>query len=970
MQKKGTLRRVTGTPARAPRTSRLIAAYAGLGIATAAIAAATISAGSDLRAERPIAGGYDVAGRNRCVGPRLDLRQSGRFVDLGNADGTLAGRLTLEDGRLTGDIECVDGATASLDVLAVAGTLSGRVGAKRFRAELRREPPPPGQQPPRAPRSIAGEYSLSPSSVCLGRRIALEGDAADLTLRAAERRIGTARYEAGRLRGEVACLGGGRKQLVGQAANRRLELRLAGPADGGLALERVVGEKYREAGSRFAAFFLAVAVVMVAARLLGMAAAAVGQPRVMGEVLAGLALGPSVLGAVAPELQAAVFPEDVVPLIGVVAQLGLVFYLFLVGLDLDPRVLAGRTAQVAAISNASVALPMLMGIAVALLAYPLVGPPTEFPAFALFMGVSMSVTAFPVLARILVERRMLRRPVGAVALACAAVDDVTAWLLIALASAVAVAGSAAKAGATVVLAALFCILMMFGVRPLLGRLSTAYDEAGRLSGGWIVLIFAGVLLSAYTTEVIGVALIFGAFLMGLAMPRHAGLTEDVTRRLEDFVVILLLPLFFAFTGLRLDIGLLDRPALWGLAVVLLGVAVVGKLGGATLAARFSGFDWRSSAVIGTLMNTRGLTELIVLNLALEMGVISEALFAVLVIMALVTTWMAGPLLTLLDRRNELGAPVAEELGEGPAGPAAHPGGSIVLAPQGAPALGQLIALGEPLARSLPPRELVVARLVRPPRGADIRGALQTEERLIGDAARELDQACRALAERGVAARPVTFVSPDAGRDLSRLTRNEDVALIIIDGRRPLLGEAVPRGEVATLLREAPCDVAVLVATDRELALGRPGARILVPFGGKEHDWAALELSAWIGASTGAGVTLLGAAGTAQQRGRVSTLLEDAGTLVRHYVGITTDVVVIDPGRERIVDAAASTGLFVLGLSDRWRAEGLGSERSEIAKAAPAPVLFVRRGSRPGALAPRDDVTRFSWSSPDLGKWGA
>ena len=180
-------------------------------------------------------------------------------------------------------------------------------------------------------------------------------------------------------------------------------------------------------------------------------------------------------------------------------------------------------------------------------------------AFALFMGVSMSITAFPVLARILVERRMLKRPVGALVLACAAIDDVTAWFLIALATAVAVAGTGSDVVETIVLALAFCLVMGFAVRPLLSRVSSAYDEAGRVPGGWVALIFAGVLLSAYTTEEIGIALIFGAFVMGLVMPRHAELTEDVTGRIEDFTVTLLLPLFFAFTGLKTNMGLLDRP---------------------------------------------------------------------------------------------------------------------------------------------------------------------------------------------------------------------------------------------------------------------------------------------------------------------------------------------------------------------------------------------------------------------------
>jgi Kef-type K+ transport system membrane component KefB len=654
-----------------------------------------------------------------------------------------------------------------------------------------------------------------------------------------------------------------------------------------------------------------------------------------------------------------------------VAQLGLIFYMFLVGLEVDLSQLKGRIGQVAAISNVSVALPMMLGLAVALPIYELVGPDKKFVAFALFMGVSMSITAFPVLARILVERRMLKRPVGALALACAAIDDVTAWFLIALATAVAVAGSGTDVAETIILAVAFCLVMGFAIRPLMARVSGAYDEAGRVPGGWVVAIFAGVLLSAYTTEEIGIALIFGAFVMGLIMPRHTGLTEDVTGRIEDFTVTLLLPLFFAFTGLKTDMGLLDRPELWLMTGVLLVVAMVGKLFGAAIAARLTGFSFRDSAVIGTLMNTRGLTELIVLNLALEKGVISDALFAMLVIMALVTTLMAGPLLRLLDPRNELGAPVEEELdvareesvAEFPS--LAIPEQSILVAPQGE-SLEQLRAIAEPLARSEPPRELIVSRLLRPPRNASARGGLQTENRRLKEATEEVDQARRELVDAGIAARGVAFVSVDPGADLARLARKDEIALILMDGRRPLLGEGVPRGDVGEVLREAECDVAVLVAKEQAVVEPGPGAGVVVPFGGAEHDWAALEIGAWIASATGAPLNLLGAAGQSEDRTRLTRMLGDAGLLVQQYAGVQAQPVVADEGRESVVEAASSAGLLVIGLSDRWREEGLGPTRSEIAKAAPAPVLFVRRGTRPGALAPREDVTRFSWSSAGVG----
>ena len=472
---------------------------------------------------------------------------------------------------------------------------------------------------------------------------------------------------------------------------------------------------------------------MLAARLMGQLAVKIGQPRVMGEVLAGILLGPTLFGVVLPEVQRAVFPPDVIPFIGVAANLGLIFYMFLVGLEIDISQLKGRISQTAAISNTGVAIPMIAGLAVALPVYELVGPDSGFTAFALFMGVSMSITAFPVLARILVERRMLKRPLGVIALDQrrdrrhlrlvpdrarhrggggrlghrGRADD-RARRRVRRRDGRSASGSCSRAP-----------------RPPSTR-----PAACRACGSW--RIFAGVLLSAYATEQIGIALIFGAFVMGAVMPRHAGLTEDVTHRVEDFVVLLLLPLFFCFTGLRTNVLLLDRAELLLLTLVLTVVAIACKFGGSVLASRVTGLGWRESAVIGTLMNTRGLTELIVLNLALEKGVISEALFAMLVIMALVTTFMAGPLLNLLDPKNEFGSPVGEELEEArkesqELSTIAIPDRAILVAPQTEGALPQLRRARRSRWRARRRRASSSSRaLVRPPRGASARGGLQTE----------------------------------------------------------------------------------------------------------------------------------------------------------------------------------------------------------------------------------------------------
>src|SRR3954453_1353597 len=969
--------------------------YAVLGLLTAAVAAVVLSAGHDEKAQPSIAGGYDARAPVACLGapppktaapplpstapvqpsvngPSFDVKQSGEFVNLSNSQSTLGGRLRLHDGgKLTGDIDCVNGKSAHFTGTVAAGAqgvIQGSLGGLPVTANLRRDPPEAGTPKPRAPGNIAGIYKLSPRSTCFGGSFELHGGGASYTVAGKTGELGKLAYDdrTGLLTGDLACKRGGHARLKATAVDRNLNnvtvipLDVAHPAPAAPgakpplttpsalppAGERFTGTKARESfGHLVAIFLLAVAVVMLVARLFGALAVRISQPRVMGEVVAGIALGPTIFGWLAPGLQAALFPADILPAFGIAANLGLVFYMFLVGLELDPRQLKGRLSQAAAISNTSVALPMILGIAVALPLYKLVGPDKKFVAFALFMGVAMSITAFPVLARILVERRMLKRPLGALTLACAAIDDVTAWFLIALATAVSASGTGGDVVRTVALAIAFCLFMALLVRPLIGRVSHAYDEAGSVPGVWVAAIFAAVLLSAFATEEIGVAVIFGGFIAGMVMPRHTGLTEDVTRRMEDFVVILLLPMFFAYTGLKTNIGLLDRPVLWWITLALIGVAILGKFVGAAVAGRITGFDTGPSAAIRPLMNTRGLTELIVLNLALDLGVISDALFAALVLMALVTTFMAGPLLKLIDPENIYGAPLEDELVEARPPPMAEfpelevPERSILVASLDQSELEELRAIAEPLAASEPPRELILSRLVRPPRGASARGALQTEDALLRDATDEVTIARLEAIQKGIASRAVAFTSADPGEDLVELVKSEAVDLLLLDGRTPLLGDAVPRGDAATVLRDAECDVAALVSRADAPARPGPDHAVVVPFGGAEHDWAALEGGAWIAAATDAPLKMLGATGDTDERTRVERLLGDAGMLVQQFAGISADPVVAEPGREGILAAAAGAGLLVIGLSDRWRQEGLGHTRTEIGASAPAAALF-------------------------------
>jgi Kef-type K+ transport system membrane component KefB len=945
---------------------RIAIHYTVLALAVAAVVVIVVSLGHGKHATPAIAGGYDVSAGQACLGPQINVIQSGQFVDLSNAQTTLSGSLLFEHGVLSGKVNCVHGQGLQIRAHVGTSTLAGTIGALPVAALRKRDPPTPGAPQPLAPASVDGAYALSPASICLGGSMVLAESGSRVKVTSSGQPRGVLSYSAGKLGGTVSCeRNGGRRTVVGTAGGLTIDLLLTpSPGSAGVA-EHFTAAKQRTPDQSVLAFFVAIIVVMLFARLCGSLMPRVGQPRVMGEVLAGILLGPSLFGALDPHLQAKIFAPDIIPYINVAANLGLIFYMFLIGMEVDVGLLRGRMRATLLISNTALGLPMMLGLLAAVPLFGVLAPgKTKFLAFALFVGVSMSITAFPVLARIVSERRMLKRPLGALVIGAAAIDDVSAWFLIALATAVAGAGTASGVLQTIGWALLFCLGMGLLARPVIARAAVAYEELGRVPGTWITAIFAGVILSAVTTDLIGIAVIFGGFVMGLVMPRHAGLSEEVTRRVEDFVLILLLPLFFAYTGLRTNVALLDRGDLVLITLGLIAIAIIGKYGGTLIAGRVLRLPWRESAAAGALMNTRGLTELVVLNLALTLGVISSALFAALVVMALVTTFMSGPLLRLIDPRNDFGAPPEVEMAEAavelPEG-VAPAGGAILVAPQNPSALDQLLGLAAPLARSEPPREIIIARLVRPPRGTAIRGGLQTERKRVLEATEQVEHASRALVGDDIPARGVAFTSADAGSDLARLTRSSDVALVLIDGRRPLLGDGVPREGVGAVLRDAPCDVAVLVAQDRTPVSPSAGGLIMVPFGGADHDWAALEIAAAIAASTGAHLRLLGARAREGAEGDASSLLANAALLVRQYAGVSAEFTLAEPGRDGVLAAASQAQLLLIGLSERWQKEGLGETRRAIARAAPAPILFVRRGQRGGELEPGSEMTCYGWS---------
>jgi len=394
--------------------------------------------------------------------------------------------------------------------------------------------------------------------------------------------------------------------------------------------------------------FALAAITLLARVLGGLVKRLLGQPAVIGEIIAGLLLGPSVLGALWPEASSFVLPEEAAPFLGIVAKIGVVLFLFLVGLELDTRMLRGSTEAAVAISHASMVTPFLLGAGLALWIFPAHAPPgVSFTIFSLFVGAAMSVTAFPVLARILTDRHVHRTRLGVTALTCAAVDDVSAWTLLALVAGFATS-SLSGAAWTVPLVGLYLLVMLFVVRPAIRPLvERAQSGDGPLSRSGIALVFVGLLLSAAATEALGIHALFGAFMLGAILPSEGRLPEQLREKLQDVVVVLFLPSFFAFTGMRTQIGLLDDPQAWLQCGLIILVATAGKFGGTLVAARLVGMGWRRSAALGILMNTRGLMELIVLNLGLDLGVISHELFAMLVLMALVTTFATTPLLDLI-----------------------------------------------------------------------------------------------------------------------------------------------------------------------------------------------------------------------------------------------------------------------------------------------------------------------------------
>lgn len=645
-----------------------------------------------------------------------------------------------------------------------------------------------------------------------------------------------------------------------------------------------------------------IAAVLVVSRALGLVTSWMGQPLVIAEVLAGIVLGPSLLGWLWPEAMVSLFPPSSMPVLQVLSQVGLVLFMFMIGLEFDTRLLKGHTHAAVVISHASIVVPFALGVMAGWWLYDTYSShDVPYLSFVLFLGVAMSVTAFPVLARILSERHLLGSRVGALTLACAAVDDVTAWCILAFVVAVARAQGFAQALWTTALALAFVLVMLTLVRPLLLRLSARVMSREGLTSAVMAVILLLLIVSSAITELIGIHALFGAFLFGAILPKDGRLAEILAEKLETVAVVLLLPLFFAYSGLRTEIALLNQPQEWLVALGLIGLASLGKFGGSAVAARLTGLRWREASALGILMNTRGLMELIVLNIGLDLGVISQTIFTMMVIMALVTTFATTPVLAWVYPDHELARDrLIASTDTVPSAPVPFTAMICVSSGNSSPGLALVAAA---LTGGQPAR-LFALHLRRPSDrpSVELRHTPDREEGPLGPLLRHT----RSLM---LEVRPLGFVSAEPAADICRTAQAKQVSLVLLGAHKPLLLEGRFGGTVSQVVGQANSTVGVLV--DQGLTKVE---RVLVAYAGGAEDAEALRLACRLSAVSGIEIFLLhvverGAGAEVEKRG----LPPECDGLVAHVRVVEHS----SPQLALLKEMRGGYDLVILGMNEKW-----------------------------------------------------
>ncbi len=421
------------------------------------------------------------------------------------------------------------------------------------------------------------------------------------------------------------------------------------PSSNDTLLEQFLTSLQHNLQHPLAILLLQIITIIIVARFFGWIFRKIGQPSVIGEIIAGIFLGPSLVGMYFPEYSSLLFPAASLGNLQFLSQIGLILFMFVIGMELDLKVLKNKAKEAVVISHASIVFPFALGMGLSYFIYHQFAPQgVEFLSFSLFMGIAMSITAFPVLARIVQERGIHKTKLGTIVITCAAADDITAWCILAAVIAIVKAGTFASSLYIMAMALVYVLAMLYLVKPFLKKVGDLYSNRDSISKPVVAIFLLTLIISSYLTEIIGIHALFGAFMTGAIMPDIAKIRNIFIEKVEDVAVILLLPLFFVFTGLRTEIGLINDIYLWKITGVIILVAVIGKFVGSALAARFVGQNWRDSLTIGALMNTRGLMELVVLNIGYELGVLSPKIFTMMVIMALLTTFMTGPALDTIN----------------------------------------------------------------------------------------------------------------------------------------------------------------------------------------------------------------------------------------------------------------------------------------------------------------------------------
>lgn len=684
--------------------------------------------------------------------------------------------------------------------------------------------------------------------------------------------------------------------------------------------------------------FVVQAIAIIAlARTLGVLAKRIRQPLVIAEVTAGILLGPSLLGLIAPDVLHILFPASSMPSLHLTSQIGLIFFMFLVGLELDPKLLRGHGRSSVIISHTSIFVPFVLGAILALYLYPrLSSEEVPFTSFALFLGAAMSITAFPVLARILTERRLMHTPVGAIAITCAAVDDVTAWCILAFVVSIVRATGLLDAALTTILALTYIGVMLLAVRPLLRRIAERGGSRDTLSQNIVAGAFVLLLLSSLATELIGIHALFGAFLLGAIVPREAGFAHAIAEKLEDFVVVLLLPLFFAYSGLRTEIGLLNSPEAWLQCALIILVACAGKYGGSVLAARFVGMKWPEANAVAILMNTRGLMELIVLNIGLDLGVISPALFTMMVLMALVTTYMTTPILHRVYPEERL---------RGTSNPLKDKDSyTILLSVANAITGPPMAVLTRAMTKGDAQFRVHALHLQRPIERTS--AYLEQDRPPSSDVESSgLIQLVRKSESIGLALEATSYVSSDPGSDICEFAGRVGADMVVMGWHKPLFGNKMLGGTVYQVMSYAPADVAVLV--DRNLTRI---ARILVPFYATPHGRLSLQIARRMQEASGVHVTILHVVPPDREENARGL---GAAMAVENTFDGNVDLATpketfkvvrnADPIAAVLSEMHSGYDLAVVGVGEEWglEAAAFGVQPEEIIQRSPVSVLIVR-----------------------------